>query len=116
MNKNIHWRSVINCLHGALLLMVLSSCAAPQTRVSKRATQFSDQGWEPISRTSVQRSVASAHPAGTPHGIFNLPNDGDNFEGTDRALAKTTPAAAAPEPIQLATLLDPSARPAPADQ
>jgi hypothetical protein len=89
MNHNVRWRLVINCFHRALLWAVLSRCAAPQTHVSKRATQFSDQGWsEPISRPSVQRNAASARRAGTEHGIFNLPNDGDNFEGTGSRLGK----------------------------
>jgi len=99
---NIIGNIVKNYLILVSILSVFSSCAVPARHPSKSLAHYRDQGWSERSASAALRP-ATIRPA--KRGAFALPDDGENFVGTHRAVAKTTPVASTARTLSLAALL-----------
>jgi len=91
----------------ALLLGLVSCQTGPRIVTVQKAVARdlvpSDNGWVE-NEEYVQPSTYSASVV-TRGGGFKLPNDGENFQGTDRGIAKTKPAVTPARNIEFSQLL-----------
>lgn len=101
---------------GAKTTGAVHDTAATSPRPAKahakpHATTREDQGWAESVSEPAEQETLTAHPTPSSkntslRGCFHLENDGDNFQGTDRAEPKTRPSDAPPDQIALDALLD----------